>query len=219
MRSIWKQVRDGYVQFVEKQGFPIIVTVCVAVIAVTALWSGRQDAPYVSPTPPPSGDVSAAQLLQQSMRDAVTPSPLPTAAPQLWHVPLDEISILRGYDASAMVQSGVTGLWAVHDAVDLQSSRGAKVYAMADGVVLAAGDDALQGVWLHLSHADGVETLYAGLALNNDYRHGDQVRAGDVIGYVGSGPLEESNLPPHLHLRVTKEGLSIDPASLWEGCQ
>lgn len=217
MRSIWKRVRDGYVQFVEKQGFPIIVTVCVAVIAATALWSGRQDAPYVSPTPPPSGDVSAAQLLQQSLRDIVTPSPAPTAAPQLWRAPLDEISILRSHDASAMVQSGVTGLWAIHDAVDLQSSRGAKVYAMADGVVLDAGEDALQGVWILLSHADGVEALYAGLALNNDYRPGDQLRAGDVIGFVGSGPLEESDLPPHLHLRVTKDGQSTDPTALWEG--
>lgn len=206
-------------QFVERQGFPLIVTVCVAVIVGTALWSGQRESAYVSPTPPPVDDISAAQLLQQSLREAVTPSPSPTPAAPVFRAPLDDCSILRCFDLSSMVQSGVTGIWAIHDAVDLQAERGSKVRAIADGVVLAAGDDALQGVWLHLSHADGVEALYAGLALNNDYRPGDQVRAGDVIGYVGSGPLEESNLSPHLHLRVTKEGQSIDPASLWEICQ
>lgn len=215
MRAAFIRLRKAYLRFVERQGFPIIVTVCVAVIVATALWTGRQEDPYVSPTPPPSGDVSAAQLLQQSMREAVTHSPAPTAAPLVWRAPLDESTILRSYDASVMVQSGVTGLWAIHDAVDLQAARGAKVRAIADGTVLDAGKDALQGVWLLLSHADGVEALYAGLALNNDYRSGDQVRAGDVIGYVGSGLLDESDLPPHMHLRVTRDGHSIDPASLW----
>lgn len=215
MRAAFIRLRKAYLRFVERQGFPIIVTVCMAVIVATALWTGRQEAPYVSPTPPPSGDVSAAQLLQQSMREAVTPSPAPTATPLVWRAPLDESTVLRGYDASVMVQSGVTGLWAIHDAVDLQAARGAKVRAIADGTVLDAGKDTLQGVWLLLSHADGVEALYAGLALNNDYRPGDRVRAGDVIGYVGSGPLAESDLPPHLHLRVTRDGHSIDPASLW----
>lgn len=219
MRAAFIRLQRAYMHFVERQGFPIIVTVCVAVIAATALWTRHQDAPYVSPTPPPSGDISAAQLLQQSLRDTVTPSPAPTATPQVWRAPLEEISILRGYDASAMVQSGVTGLWAIHDAVDLQASRGAKVRAMADGVVSDSGEDALLGVWLRLSHGDGVEALYAGLALNNDYRPGDPVRAGDVIGYVGGGPLEESDLPPHLHLRVTKEGQPIDPTAFWDGRQ
>lgn len=216
MRAKWKRLVDGYVKFVEKQGFPIIVTVCVAVITATALWTRQNQEAYVSPTPPVSEDVSAAQLMQQTLQQAATPSPAPTEAPRLWQPPLAEYTILREYDSQAMVQSGVTGVWAIHDGLDLQSSRGAKVLAMADGVVLDGGSNQLQGVWLLIDHGDGVEALYTGMALNNDYRAGDQVRAGDVIGFVGAGPLDESDLGPHLHLRVTKDGHSIDPATLWE---
>ena len=216
MRAAFSRLRKAYIQFVERQGFPLIVTVCVAVIVGTALWSGQHESAYISPTPPPAGDISAAQLLQQSLQDAVTPSPTPAPAEPAFRAPLDDFTLLRGFDASGMVQSGVTGAWTIHDAVDLQADRGARVRAMADGVVLDSGDDALRGVWLLLAHGEDVEALYAGLALHNDYRPGDKVRAGDVIGYVGSGLLDEGDLPPHLHLRVTMEAQSIDPNALWD---
>lgn len=214
IKSAFVRLRDGYVRFVEKQGFAIITVVCVAVITVTAVWS-KQEEVYVSPTPPVSQDVSAAQLMQQSLREAATPSPAPTEAPHVWHPPLDEISIVRPFDADSMVQSGITGIWAIHDAVDLVARRGTKVYAMSDGVVLANGNDQLQGVWLLIDHNSGIEALYAGLAIQTDYLPGDKVFAGDVIGYLGSGPLDETDLGPHLHLRVTQDGAAIDPVALW----
>lgn len=215
MRAIWKCVRDGYVKFVEKQGFPIIVTLCVAVITATALWTGKQETAYVSPTPPVTNDVSAVQLMQQSLREAVTPTPAPTEAPRLWQAPLAEIVVLREYTADSMLQSGMTGVWTIHDAIDLEADRGSKVFAMSDGTVVDSGENKLLGVWVQIDHGDGVEALYAGLALNNGYLAGDEVRAGAVIGYSGSGLLEESDMPPHLHLRVTRDGVTIDPATLW----
>lgn len=214
IRAAFLRFKNSYTSFVEKQGFAIISVICVAVITATAVWS-RQEEVYVSPTPPVSQDISAAQLIQQTLRDASTPAPSPTQTPRPWHMPLDEYSVLRPFDADSMVQSGITGIWAVHDAVDLAAERGAAVCALADGVVLAAGDDQLQGVWLLIDHSDGVEALYAGLALHADYRPGDRVFAGDRIGYVGNGPLEESDLGSHLHLRITRHGQPIDPETLW----
>lgn len=214
IKSAFVRLRDGYVRFVEKQGFAIITVVCVAVITATAVWS-KQEEVYVAPTPPVSQDVSAAQLMQQSLREAATPSPTPTEAPRMWNPPLDEISIARPFDADSMVQSGITGIWAIHDAVDLAAKHGAKVYATADGIVLSTGNDQLRGAWLLIDHGDGIEALYAGLSMQADYRPGDKVFAGDVIGYVGGGLLDETDLEPHLHLRVTQNGAAIDPNTLW----
>lgn len=214
VKSAFVRLRDGYVRFVEKQGFAIITVVCVAVITATAIRS-KQEEVYVAPTPPVSQDVSAAQLMQQSLREAATPSPAPTEAPRMWNPPLDEISIARPFDADSMVQSGITGIWAIHDAVDLAAKRGAKVYATADGIVLSVGNDQLRGVWLLIDHGDGIEALYAGLSMQADYRPGDKVFAGDVIGYIGGGLLDETDLEPHLHLRVTQNGAAIDPNTLW----
>lgn len=215
MRSVWKYLREGYIRFVEKQGFPIIITLCVAVITATALWTNRHHTEYITPPPQVTADVSAAHLMQQSLREAVTPTPMPTEAPRRFTPPLENITFLREFNANTMVQSKITGLWAIHDAVDLKANPGEKVLAISDGVVLHSGKNELLGTWLLIDHGDSIEVLYAGMALNNDYRTGDEVRAGAVIGFCGSGPMDESDLGPHLHLRVTKDGHAIDPASLW----
>lgn len=218
MKALFIKLRDDYIRFVEKQGFPIIVTLCVAVITVTALWTADQEENYVSPTPPVVEHVSAAQLLQQSLRDAATPTPAPTTAPRRWCTPLDTLEVIRPFDAARMEQ-GASGIWAIHDAVDLKAVSGAKVYAIADGEVTAAGSDKLHGAWITIDHGDGYEARYAGMALLCDYIPGDEVRMGDTIGFVGNGMLDEASIGPHLHLRVTKEGQAVDPCTLWDKAQ
>ena len=218
MKALFTKLKNGYVHFVEKQGFPIIVTLCVAVITVTALWTADQEEVYVSPTPPVIEHVSAAQLLQQSLRDAATPTPAPTTAPRRWCAPLDTTEVIRPFDIASMVQ-GESGIWAIHDAVDLTTESGAKVYAIADGEVIATGRDKLQGVWITIDHGNGYEARYVGMALLCDYIPGDEVRMGDTIGFAGNTLADERHLGPHLHLRVTKEGQAVDPCTLWDSPQ
>ena len=215
MKTVFRRIRDGYVRFVEQQGFPIIVTVCVAVITAAALWTNQREEAWAAPTPPVNQDVSAAQLLQQSLQEAATATPAPTGAPQSWAPPVTDADILRPFSADTMAQSGVTGVWRIHDAVDLQADAGEKIFAMSDGLVVDAGEDPLQGVWLLIDHGDGIQALYAGMAMGAAYIPGDRVQTGDTIGFAGNGMLEETDLGPHLHLRVTHNGSAIDPAGLW----
>ena len=215
MKSILERLKNRYIRFVEKQGFPIIVTLCVAVITATALWTARREEVNVSPTPPVVNNVSAAQLIQQTLKEAATPSPMPTVAIKIWNAPLNELVIVRPFSTETMVSSEISGIWSFHDAVDLKASLGDKVFAIADGVITAAGKNPLLGAWLQIDHGSGVEALYAGMAMAGSYLPGDDVRAGDTIGYAGNAFLDESDLGPHLHLRVTQEGTAIDPAILW----
>lgn len=214
MKAYFIKIRDGYIRFVEKQGFPLIVTLCVAVITATALWTADHEEAYVSPTPPVVEHISAAQLLQQSLRDAAAPTTAPTVAPRRWIAPLDAVEVLRPFDAASMVQ-GVSGVWSIHDAVDLKAASGAKVYAIADGEVTATGSDKLHGVWITIDHGDGYAAYYAGMALLCDYLPGDEVRMGDTIGFAGNNMADESNLGMHLHLQVMQDGQSTDPTRLW----
>lgn len=218
MKEAFRKLRERYIHFIDKQGFPIIVTICVAVITATALFTRQSKAPYVSPTPPPAEHISAAQLLQQSLASAATSTPKPTAAPVQWVAPMDTIELLRSFDAAAMAPLD-SGVWAVHDAVDLKAAAGTKIRAIGDGEVIAAGDDALRGAWLTVQHQDGIVSHYAGMALLNDYIPGDAVRKGDTIGFCGNGMLDEASLGPHLHLRVTKDGQAVDPCTLWDKAQ
>ncbi len=215
MKEKLRRICKWYVHFVDHQGFPIIVTVCVAVITATALWTGRSEAEYVAPTPPVGQSISAAQLLQQSLQNASTSTPSPTSTARTWLSPLENTEVLYGFSTDTFKQGNRTGLWQIHDAVDLRCSPGDPVRAMANGSVLDDGHDDLYGSWLLIDHGDGIEALYAGMALNAAYTTGDAVKAGATIGFAGKGLLEEADLPPHLHLRVTQNDVAIDPVTLW----
>jgi len=194
-------------------GFALLVTLCISVITATAIWSRQPAHLPAIPTLPPYEDRQASALRQQSLLEAVTPTPLPDAQPILWQPPLSDMEVIRSYSYDTMVQSGATGLWAIHPAVDLRADAGEPVLAMADGVVKSCGEDALQGCWVEAEHANGYTSRYAGLALVSALRSGDRIRAGHAIGFVGS-MMSEADLGPHLHLEVRKDGTAVDPISL-----
>lgn len=94
-----------------------------------------------------------------------------------------------------------------HHGDDLFAARGTPVVAVADGVLFSVGWQRLGGRRLWLRDEAGNEFYYAHL---NRYaarvRDGREVRAGDLLGFVGnSGDAEQT--PPHLHFE-------IHPASL-----
>lgn len=209
-RRIWNPI----IHFAEHQGFPIIVTICIAIITATAIWRTPSHEDVAAPTPPVNQDISAAQLLQESLRNALTPTPAPTAAPPEWAPPLDVIHVIRPFNPCQFVYSDAAGVWQVHAGVDLAADQGTPVHAMADGEVIAHGKDALRSSWLLISHGE-VQALYAGMLITEDYITGDAVDMNDIIGYVGGGLMDERSLGPHLHLEARKDGLLIDPAELW----
>lgn len=218
MRSVrerWNQLSKWYARFVEKQGFLIILAVCVGVIAATAVWTRQTDTPRVAPTPPVDEAASAARLSQQSLKDAATQTPAPTQAPAVFSAPLDTVTVLRGFEGTRLAPSGVTGVWQLHDACDLQAEAGALVKAMASGVVTECADQGVMGAYVAVDHGDGVVALYAGMKALSAVRAGDPVQAGQTLGFAGSGMVDETDLPAHLHLRVERNGKAVDPVLLW----
>lgn len=200
-------------EFQDRYGFALLVILCVAVIAGSALWM-RQNPVQPLPTTRPSPDgMNAAALLQQHLPD-MTSAPLPTQTPPTWRAPLDEYHVLRGFCPSQMSPSGTTGLWAVHAGADLGAPEGTPVCAIADGVVRALGDGGLCGAWIEIEHAGHAVSRYAALSRSVTLHPGDPVRAGQVIGFVGNSHLEEAYLMPHLHLEVTIDGAAVDPIGL-----
>ena len=184
----------------EQWTFLLMALLCVSVIVGTALWTRQAEFARVTPTPPISGDISAAQLLQQSLDSAQTATPAPTVSPTVRSVtmPLESMTLLRPFDNTRMRQSSATGLWALHDAADYAGAEGAKVSAMADGTVINCADCGIFGAYAELS------MLYA-------IRAGDPVRAGQTIGFIGRTMPEECDLPAHLHLRIVVGDTAVDP--------
>jgi murein DD-endopeptidase MepM/ murein hydrolase activator NlpD len=99
-----------------------------------------------------------------------------------------------------------------HDGVDIASPYGTPVGAACDGVVSAAGWMGGFGNAVIVEHRNGFRTLYGHLSVIS-VRQGQQVRAGNFIGRVGSTGWSTG---PHLHFTLTQNGRYINPLQvLW----
>ncbi|UYI81897.1 MAG: M23 family metallopeptidase [Oscillospiraceae bacterium] len=104
----------------------------------------------------------------------------------------------------------ITGEISSHTGTDIACAEGTPILAAADGTVTVAnGLDSWggsYGYYIQIDHGGGLETLYAHCS-SICVTTGQQVQAGQVIGYVGhTGRVTGS----HLHLEVRIEGNRAD---------
>jgi len=94
-----------------------------------------------------------------------------------------------------------------HKGTDPGAATGTPVYATADGTVAMAEYYSSYGNYIQLAHGGNMETRYAHLSGYN-VSAGQQVRKGDLIGYVGT---TGRSTGPHLHYEVRVAGEAVDP--------
>ncbi len=96
-----------------------------------------------------------------------------------------------------------------HAGIDLFAARGTPIYAPVSGWVdIATGT--IGGHQFRLTDSSGI--LWFGSHMS-DFGESGQVRAGDVIGYVGdSGNAKGSS--PHLHFEIHPSGQAVNPYPL-----
>lgn len=98
--------------------------------------------------------------------------------------------------------------WGVlHQGIDIGAPTGTPIRVVADGEVIFAGANGGYGLMTIVDHGDGVHTAYAHQSALVA-RGGQRVRAGDVIGKVGS---TGHSTGPHLHFEIRVGGTAIDP--------
>jgi murein DD-endopeptidase MepM/ murein hydrolase activator NlpD len=106
-----------------------------------------------------------------------------------------------------------------HRGTDWSAFFGATIVAVMDGTVTRVVNHHASngGFWGHpggwgnlvrIQHANGIETLYSHLKTNIPVRVGQQVVAGQVIGFQGNSG---NSTGPHLHFEWIENGRLIDP--------
>lgn len=99
-----------------------------------------------------------------------------------------------------------------HKGLDFTADTGTPVYATGDGRVDRADYSQTFGNVVYLNHRYGYETRYAHLSKFN-VRNGQQVKRGDLIGYIGTTGLSKG---PHLHYEVLFQGEHVNPINFFQ---
>ncbi len=95
-----------------------------------------------------------------------------------------------------------------HAGIDFAAGIGTPIYATADGKIVKADVKfSGYGKMIEIDHGFGYRTRYAHMHGFN-VKVGQQVKRGDLIGYVGNTGLSTA---PHLHYEVIINGKHVDP--------
>jgi len=101
----------------------------------------------------------------------------------------------------------VTGVYKLHNGIDIGAPKNAKIVSAAAGKVATVAYSTAWGNYVVVDHGGGVTTLYAHMT-KATCKEGDKVSAGDQIGKVGSTGYSTGN---HLHFTVYVNGSSVNP--------
>ncbi|MFO1255126.1 MAG: peptidoglycan DD-metalloendopeptidase family protein [Sphingomonadaceae bacterium] len=104
----------------------------------------------------------------------------------------------------------ILGYTRMHAGIDFGAAYGSPIYAVSDGNVIFSGWHGGHGNYVKLDHGGGFATGYGHMS-RIAVGAGGHVRAGQVIGYVGSTGLSTG---PHLHYELYRNGTPVNPLTV-----
>lgn len=264
-----KGTKKGIKEFLDKRGFYIVLLLCIAVVAGTAVYvttrnAGGTDYDAQEITQGAGDGIAADNTLSDELNaqepedtqasasanqsgignpastdkggnsaiqpegnsagapkdgtaPAKTSNPAPskstTPAPvkkQSFQMPVSG-SVSLEYSGDKLIYSKTLEEWRVHTGVDIASSRGTPVEAVADGVVADVTNDQYMGITVVIDHGNDIKSVYRNLATDDTVSVNQKVKQGEIIGSIGNTAMDESSEQPHLHFEVLKKDVNVDP--------
>ena len=199
--------------------------VAIGMIAFITMLTSRSTVQDVPDADTPVVQADPAPIVPATKPEVVEVAPAPTEAapvaePEEIPEPEELVpTVVSPLDGTTVTVFSMTELmydetmadWRTHNGMDIQAGEGDAVKTAADGVVKSVEKDELMGVTVVIEHAGGYTTQYSSLQEDPPVAVDQQVKAGEIIGYVGSTAAAESSMGPHLHFSVSKDGQVIDP--------
>jgi murein DD-endopeptidase MepM/ murein hydrolase activator NlpD len=100
-----------------------------------------------------------------------------------------------------------------HKGMDFTAPKGTPIYASGNGKVIRSSRSATYGKVVYIDHGYGYRTIYAHMSKIKAKR-GQNVKRGDLIGYVGN---TGRSVSAHLHYEVHKNGKALHPINFYYG--
>ena len=201
------------------RGYYIALALCLAAVGTIGYFALRERPVTVKQQEPaPTLDIQPAPT-QPVVKPAPVVIPEPEPQPEI-NEPAELLpQVVSPLDGTTVTVFSMTELlydttmadWRTHDGIDVQAEEGAAVKPAAGGTVQSVTDDELMGTTVVIDHEGGYSTRYSSLQKDVPVTAGQQVVAGEVIGRVGTTSAAESQMGPHLHFSVSRDGAVIDP--------
>ena len=201
------------------RGYYIALALCLAAVGTIGYFALRERPVTVKQQEPaPTLDIQPAPT-QPVVKPAPVVIPEPEPQPEITEPAELLPQVVSPLDGTTVTVFSMTGLlydttmadWRTHDGIDVQAEEGAAVKTAAGGTVQSVTDDELMGTTVVIDHEGGYSTRYSSLQKDVPVTAGQQVVAGEVIGRVGTTSAAESQMGPHLHFSVSRDGAVIDP--------
>lgn len=196
------------------RGFYIALVLCLAAIGVAGYFALVQQAKVAEEDK--NTPVVRQEPVENIQQPEVKPDPEPVQEtlqpeellPQVCS-PLDGTTVTV-FSMTELMYDETMADWRTHEGLDIQAAEGDAVKTAAAGEVTSVTRDELMGTTVCITHSGGYVTRYSSLQENPPISQGQQLKAGDIVGYVGTAAAE-ATMGPHLHFAVEKDGSLIDP--------
>ena len=213
-------------QFFKKEGFYVILFVCLCAVAtVAAVTASKKN------NNSPEDKVAVQQVENEVVNQPEKPDNALQVQEELELVPVVENDNTQAVAAQTEVSfnnpvEGTLGraysedpvYWSTtkdyktHKAMDIKASEGASVIATSAGVVKKISEST-EGKFVEIDHQNGVTTVYGNLQTEVAVNEGDTVTSGQEIGKVGNDTnLAYEEYGTYLHFEVLENGEAVDPA-------
>lgn len=117
--------------------------------------------------------------------------------------------IINPLSINELVYSKTLQEWKVHKGVDYKAQLGDEVYAIRKGKIKEINFNYVYGDYIVIQHDEGYESLYANITVLDVLKIGDDLKQGQVIGYVAESFGFEAGEETHLHFELKKDGKYI----------
>jgi len=162
--------------------------------------------PEATPSPTPSPESTEETPLPTPQ--VATFAPFADGDRMIWPVYGETV---MAFSTTALIYDPTLDQFRTNDNLRIAASEGDAVRAGADGRVLSVGRNVRQGNYVVIDHGNGWVATYGQLMENPLVAEGEIVRQGQVIGGVGQPSIFGTENGTHVHLRIEKDEVAINP--------
>lgn len=230
------------IEFLKAKGYIFIALICLAAVVAAGVSlinmdSSKVDTPVAAYKTPPAGNSGVS---------STTSKPKPTEPQStIASKPVDDkpnndgeqsggsqdqskISIAKPLDGNIQIDFAANKLvfnktmqeWHTHAGVDIEAAAGSEIKAAANGKVSAVKSDPRYGLTVVIDHDINnrqFTTIYCGLEKTaQNVKPGGSIKAGEVIGTVGSDIFCEKDQGAHIHFELIENNIPLDPNEYWK---